>query len=159
MIRFAMIGMLLATALMAQPRCTLGQVSGTYVVYYTGWATMAQEGSPLPMALPATIAGVMSIGGDGKLSGTQTLNVMGQVVEYEVDSGAVELKPDCTGTMRTKFKVKGAGQAPGEVVERFAALPHLQKIITSLLTTNSPAGGVTNGIWERMSPVPNAAAW
>jgi hypothetical protein len=150
----------LCPVLAAQQQCTLAHIRGTYAVLYDGWALFPQPGSPVPLTVPGVIIGVVSIGYDGKVSGAETVIVAGQAVEYEITGGSVELKSDCTGTMRSLARVKGSSAAPAPIIERFIALADKDEIRTTVMNSPDAAiGAMGLGIWKRMTPVPNSASW
>ena len=158
--RLMLLTLALCPVLAAQQHCTLQQIRGTYAVSYDGWALLPQQGAPLPLTVPGVIMGVISIGYDDKLSGAETVIVAGQAMEYEITGGSVELNSDCTGTMRSLARVKGSGQEPAPIIERFIVLADKDEIRTTAL--NSPdasVGTMALGIWKRMSASPNSASW
>jgi hypothetical protein len=160
--RLTLLILALCPILAAQPQCTAGRVSGTYVVSYDGWALMPQQGSPLPLTVPGVILGVVSIGYDGTLSGGETVIIAGQTVEYEIAGGSVAINSDCTGTMRILVKAKGSSDVPMPITERFAVLMAGQDIEIRTTVLNSPTaavGAMALGVWKRMSPVPGSASW
>jgi hypothetical protein len=158
--RLMLLTLALCPVLAAQQNCTLAQIRGTYAVFYDGWALFPQQGSPLPLTVPGVIMGVISIGYDGKLSGAETVIVAGQAVEYEITGGSVELNSDCTGTMRSLARVRGSGQEPAPIIERFVALVDKDEIRTTVLNSPDAAVGAMGlGTWKRMSPTPNSASW
>jgi hypothetical protein len=160
--RFMLLVLALCPVLAAQPQCTAGRVSGTYVVSYDGWALMPQQGSPLPLTVPGVILGVVSIGYDGTLRGGETVIIAGQAVEYDITGGSVSMNSDCTGTMRILVKVKGSSDKPAPVTERFAVVMAGQEIEIRTTVLNSPdatVGAMAIGVWKRMSPTPGSASW
>jgi hypothetical protein len=162
--RMLMLVLALCPVVAAQTPCTVASVRGTYVVSYSGWALMPEQGAPLPLTVPGVILGVVSIGHDGSLSGGETMIVAGQTQEYLI-TGTVEINSDCTGTLRISTKVKGSSDKPSPVTERFAAVVsgvsgQDVEIRTTILSSPTPAVAAMGlGLWRRMSPVPGSATW
>ncbi|MFB3778101.1 MAG: hypothetical protein ACE141_10835 [Bryobacteraceae bacterium] len=148
----------------AQPVCSVLTVRGTYAVSYDGWALMPQPGSPLPLAVPGVILGVVSIGHDGKLSGAETVIIGGQATEYDI-AGSIDIKPDCTGTLRTFTKLRGSADKPSPVTERFVVLvkgtwgEEVDIRTTIVEMPGSLVGAMGLGIWRRMTSMPGSANW
>jgi hypothetical protein len=160
MTRIMLLILALCPLALAQQQCSIFSARGTYAVSYDGWALIPQPGAPFPLTLPGVILGVVSIGFNGTVSGAETVIIAGQVVEHEIVGGSLDLKEDCTGTMRSLVKVKGVAAPPTEISERVIVLPHENEIRTTVVgSTNPLAGAMGLGIWKRMSPVPNSAKW
>ncbi|MEK7405912.1 MAG: hypothetical protein AAB225_12460 [Acidobacteriota bacterium] len=156
--RIMLLILVLCAVAAAQPRCGLESIHGAYAVFYDGWAVL--PGSPLPLVVPGVIMGVISIDFGGKLSGAETVVVLGLVLEYEVLDGSVEIKADCTGTARTRARLKGSSQPPMEIVEKIIVLPEDKEIRTIVTQpTGPPDGSMALGVWKRMSAVPKSANW
>ncbi|MCX6638099.1 MAG: hypothetical protein NT090_23835 [Acidobacteria bacterium] len=155
--RFILLVLVLCAVAAAQPTCGLESIRGTYAVSYLGWLTIAQPGAA-PVTMSGTILGVMSIGADGKLSGVGAVAGMGPVTDYDV-WGTVEIKSDCTGTMRMRVKPKG-GQDKGEIeIDRFIFLPEEKVILTTIVDMGPGLYPAMLGTWKRISTYPNAANW
>ncbi len=156
--RIMLLILVLCAVAAAQPRCGVESIHGTYAVFYDGWVVL--PGSPFPLTLPGLIMGVISIDFGGKVSGAETVVVLGQRLEYEVLDGSVEIKTDCTGTARTRFKLKGSSQPPFEVTEKIIVLPEDKEIRTIVTDpTGPPEGSMALGVWKKMSSVPKSATW
>jgi hypothetical protein len=153
--RFMLLVLVLCAAAAAQPTCGPESIRGTYAVSYLGWMTFAQPGAA-PVTMPGTVLGVMSIGTDGKLSGVVAVAGLGPVSDYDT-SGAVEIKSDCTGTMRMKFKHKGGSEATE--IDRFVFLAEEKVILTTVVDMGAGTYPAMLGTWKRISPYPNAANW
>jgi hypothetical protein len=148
----------------AQPLCSLSSVVGTYAVNYeSAYGLMGQKDSPVPTSYPGVFMGVFSIEASGNVKGFETVIFVGLASEYETVSGSIEIKDDCTGTMRRMVRLKGTNSTPFPLVERFIALANSadREIRTTILWP--PAVGVPGamgiGVWKRMSHQPNWARW
>lgn len=148
----------------AQPPCSLSSIVGTYAAnYQSAYGLMGQQNSPIPAFYPGTFMGVFSIEPSGNVKGFETVIFVGLASEYETVSGSIELKPDCTGTMRRMVRLKGTDSTPFPLVERFITLANSsdREIRTTILWP--PAVGVPGamgiGVWKRMSHQPNWASW
>ena len=152
----------LSSILAAQPQCTNSVLRGTYAASYASvWGLMPQQGSPMPLTVPGAILGVVSIGYDGTLSGTETVIGPGQVKDYEI-AGRIEINSDCTGTLRELTRLKGSSDTPITITERFVAISHPGgeiELQSTILGTGAPVGAMGIGIWKRISTVPQSAAW
>jgi hypothetical protein len=147
---------LLSAVAAAQGHCTLMNAAvGTYAVSYIGWVTVGQGASSV--TIPGTIVGVISIRWDGTLSGGGAVSGMGPVTDYDI-SGTVELKPDCTGTLRMKPKRKAGGPAETEI-DRFVFVPDQKMLVTTIVDMGAGFYPAITGTWRRISPWPDAASW
>lgn len=149
-----------AAVLPAQPRCSTWSVSGTYAVTYEGWALIPQPGGPPPQTLPGVILGVVSLANDGTVSGSETVVVAGTVMEYEITGGKLSLNADCTGSLKTQIRPKGATGPSNEIVERIIVLPD-EKEMRSIIVASpgAPVGSMGIGYFKRIAYVPNAVSW
>ena len=135
-----MIRLLLALALiggtaMAQ-NCNLSMMLGTYAVSYQGTLAAPQPAGP-PAMLPGFILGVLSINYDGTISGGATINVGGEMAEYE-GTGTIELKRGCSGTITLRMGVKGIAGPPSEEVDRFVFLPTERELRVMMYKVSMP---------------------
>ena len=110
------------------------------------------------MTMSSTLLGVMSIGSDGKLSGVGAMAGMGPVTDYEI-WGTVEIKSDCTGTMRMKYKPKGSTSQELTEIDRFIFLPEEKLILATAVDMGPGVYPAMLGTWKRIAPYPNAANW
>ena len=154
--RMILLILVLSAVAAAQTTCTLSSVAGTYAVSYIGWVSMAVPGAA-PVMFSGTIVGVMSIGYDGKLSGAAAVSGLGPVADYD-SSGTVEIKPDCTGTMRYKSKPRAGGAAEPET-DRFIFIPSDRSLFATVVDLGPGMYPAMAGTWKQISPVPNTAAW
>ncbi len=153
--RLILLVLVLSAVAAAQPTCGPESIRGTYAVSYLGWLTITQPGAA-PVTMSGTILGVLSIGSDGKLSGVAAVAGLGPVTDYDT-WGTVEIKSDCTGTMRLKFKHKGGSEATE--IDRFIFLVEEKTILTTVVDMGPGLYPAMLGTWKRISPVPNAANW
>jgi hypothetical protein len=153
--RFILLVLVLCAVAAAQPTCGPESIRGTYAVSYLGWTTFTQPGAA-PVTTSGTILGVLSIGSDGKLSGVVAVAGLGPVSDYDT-WGIVEIKSDCTGTMRIKFKHKGGSEATE--IERFIFLAEEKTILTTVVDMGPGVYPALLGTWKRISTYPNAASW
>jgi hypothetical protein len=154
--RFILLIPLLCAIAAAQPTCGLGSVVGTYAVSYIGWVTIALPGTP-PMTISGTIVGVVSIDWNGKLSGGGAVSGLGPVADYDIP-GTVEIKSDCTGTLRMKPKPRSGGPV-GTEIDRFVFSPDDKTLIVTIVDLGPGIYPAMVGTWKRISPVPNSANW
>jgi hypothetical protein len=150
----------LCSLLAGEPNCRIESIRGTYLVSSVGWALMPQPGAPLPMTVPGVIMGVVSIGYDGTLSGTESVMVAGHLVDYEVTTGSVSINPDCTGTINMSIRPKGTKDHLNPVTERFVFLVDSQEIHS--MAMNSPdatVGAMGLGTWRLIARTPDWASW
>ena len=137
--------------------CSLYSIAGTYAVSYAGELTMAQGASSFTFW--GTILGVLSIDYGGNLSGAAALGGGGYpVTDYTITGGTVEIKPDCTGTIRIKSKSNAGGPEENEV-DRFVYVPDDKTLLVTIVDLGSGFTVAVNGTWKRISSMPNAANW
>jgi hypothetical protein len=141
----------------AQQPCNTNMMIGTYVQSYSGWVTMEQSGAA-PLTFFGTVFGVVSIDNGGKITGAAAISGFGPVVDYEV-SGTVEIKPDCTGTIRAASKPKGSTGAGMPEVHRFVFIPSEKKILAAIVDMGPGVYPAVLGEWKYLSPTPNTANW
>jgi hypothetical protein len=154
--RLILLVLVLSAVAAAQNTCSMSSIVGTYAVSYIGWVTMV-----VPNAAPATfngtIVGVMSIGWDGKLSGAAAVSGLGPVADYD-SSGTVEIKSDCTGTLRYKSKPRAGGSVEPET-DRFIFIPSDRSMFVTVVDMGPGMYPAMAATWKQISVVPNAAAW
>ncbi len=154
--RFILLILALSAVAAAQPNCSLDSIRGTYAVSYIGWVTITLPGVP-PVTTPGTILGVVSIGFDGQLSGGGAVSGFGPVTDYDI-SGTVEIKPDCTGTLRLKSKPRSGGPA-GTEVDRFVFNPNEKTLLVTIVDLGPGVYPAVLGTWKRITAAPNAVNW
>ena len=86
----------------AQTNCSIGVASGTYIYSGDGWVATA----PGTLA-PTSAIGLLTIDGDGMLTGTYTQSISGNVTTGEI-KGSVAIAPDCTGTIKYTLEYSNA---------------------------------------------------
>jgi len=155
--RFILLVLVLCAVAAAQPTCGPESIRGTYAVSYLGWMTIAQPGAA-PVTMSGTILGVLSIGSDGKLSGVTAVAGLGPVMDYDT-WGTVEIKSDCTGTVRMKYKVKGSTGREESEIDRFIFLPEERVILATVVDMGPGVYPAMLGTWKRIAPYPNAVNW
>ena len=151
-----LIPMALAAA-MAQPRCSIMDLKGTYAVSYSGWVGVAMAGAPPPVY--ATIFGVVSIGYDSSINGGATLTVAGVGATDYVVPGTVTLNDDCTGKLNLTPYPKGNPKAAGNETDRFVFDMNTKTIMLTIVANANGVASASLGSWKQISPQPNAASW
>jgi hypothetical protein len=154
--RVILLVLMLSAVAAAQINCTMTSIVGTYAVSYIGWVTMALPGGG-SATFSGTIVGVMSIGYDGKLTGGSAVSGLGPVADYD-SSGTVEIKSDCTGTLRYKSKPRAGGAVEPET-DRFVFIPGDKSLFATVVDLGSGMYPAMAGTWKPISPVPNMANW
>lgn len=141
----------------AQQPCNTNMMVGTYIKSYSGWVTMEQPGAA-PFTFFGSIFGVVSIDYAGKITGAGAISGFGPVTDYEV-TGTVEIKPDCTGTIRQASKPKGSTGSGTPEVHRFVFIPGERRILATIVDMGPGMYPAVLGEWKYISPTPNAATW
>jgi hypothetical protein len=154
--RFILLILALSAVAAAQPSCSLDSIRGTYAVSYIGWVTITQPGAP-PVTTPGTILGVVAISLDGQLSGGGAVSGFGPVTDYDI-SGTIEIKPDCTGTMRLKSKPKSGGPV-GTEIDRFVFNPNEKTVLATIVDLGPGVYPAVLGTWKRIPAALNAGTW
>jgi hypothetical protein len=82
---------------------------------------------------------------------------LGPVADYDI-SGTVELKADCTGTLRLKSKPRAGGAAESEV-DRFIFIPGDKSFIVTVADLGPGVYPAVSGTFKQISPMPGTASW
>jgi hypothetical protein len=142
---------------MAQPRCSIMDLKGTYAVSYSGWVGAAVPGAPPPVY--ATIFGVVSIEYDGTISGGVTMTVAGVGATDYVVPGTVTPNDDCTGKLNLTPYPMGNPKAAGAETDRFVFDGATKTILLTIVSNANGIASAALGSWKQISPQPNAATW
>ena len=102
----AVLVLILCSALLAQPRCSAGSLTGTWAYTAIGWTVPAGEST----AAPTTMIGILVIDYAGKVSGPGTSTSgapipgtpipAGQPLDFEMVDTSIEVNADCTGLFK-----------------------------------------------------------
>ncbi|MEK7407073.1 MAG: hypothetical protein AAB225_18530 [Acidobacteriota bacterium] len=148
---------MVCSALPAQGECGLHSVRGTWAMTALGWATPLQtpEAGPVPIVM----IGVAVIDHTGRMTGPGTAVWGGQVLDYELVDGTVQVNADCTGTLKYGVKLKGApAPVPGQYIERMIIIPEKHEMAS--VSVQSP---LSKPMWlttaKRISPAPAPVTW
>jgi hypothetical protein len=152
-------------ALAAQQPCSVSNIRGTWAMTASGWAIpLAPANSP---AAPVASIGAFTIDYAGRLMGSGSISwatgiagtniAAGDVLDFDMVDGSVDLNPDCTGIWRYSVKLKGMPALTG-YVERIVVVPQKDEIV--FLSIRSP---LSKPMWvgtaKRISPVPSTMSW
>ena len=85
--------------------CSNASLKGTFSHMGTGFVT-----APPAMAGPVGGVGTDTFDGNGKITGTATLNVNGNAVSVS-ETGTYKVNEDCTGTYTVQFSIGGSTSA------------------------------------------------
>ena len=151
------LALVLGAVTAAQPQCTTNSVVGTYVKSYSGWVTMEQQGAA-PVTFFGTIFGVVSIDYGGNITGAAAISGFGPVTDYVV-TGTIEIKADCTGTIRQSSKPRGSTGSGTPEVQRFVFISSEKKILATIVDMGPGMYPAVLGEWKWIAAVPNAVTW
>ena len=167
--RFAIVLLLVGGTAAAQmstpnlPQCNISHVQGTYVATYQGWVAVPVPNAA-PMLYPGAMMGVLSIGSTGAFTGTFTaiLPISGKTTNEVMPGGVVDIKPDCTGTVRFSIRGKGTSEAPTNEIHRLVYLRERGEFMVIMEVMER--GGVQfipmfRGSWKQLAKWPNEAEW
>lgn len=73
--------------------CTVAKIRGTY-----GFSQLGSIVGAAPIPIPAADVGIFHADGKGGLSGSEVVNVGGQIFSDTFTDGEYVVNPDCTGT-------------------------------------------------------------
>jgi hypothetical protein len=152
-------------ALAAQQPCSINSIRGTWAMTVSGWAIPLAP--PNAQAAPVVGIGAFTIDYTGRLTGSGSLSwatgiagttiSAGDVLDFDMVDGTVDLNPDCTGIWHYTVRLKGMPPLPG-YVERIVAVPQKDEIV--FLSIRTP---LSKPMWvgtaKRISPVPSTIAW
>jgi hypothetical protein len=141
----------------ALAQCTTDSVAGTYAVSYIGWVTMVMPDLSMETA-SGGIVGIISVKSDGTVAGKASVAGFGPVTDYAV-AGTVEIKSNCTGTIRLTGQSAAGGGPPMLEVDRFVLLPPGNELLVIITDMGPGVYPAVIGTWKRMSFLPNFAAW
>jgi hypothetical protein len=134
------------TAYAAQ--CSESSVFGTYAIRQHGYAVLNQAAGPQPSFVPGSALGITAVARDGTAEGTGTMSIGGQIMTFTSTDGAVQVKPDCTGTV--SFTAVSQGRNLGQFQGWFVVLDGGDTLWTIELST--PLGKpATLGTMTRIS--------
>jgi hypothetical protein len=85
--------------------CSNASLNGTFAHIGTGFTT-----APPAMAGPLAGVGTDTFDGNGKITGSATLSLNGNIVSA-TETGTYKVNPDCTGTYTVQFSGGGATTA------------------------------------------------
>ena len=102
-------------------QCSQDMVRGTWVASYVGTMMVAPVGSSTPVATPAVQLLVEKIDYQGRLTGTVSASIGGQIFSGTL-SGNIQVNPDCTASHTFTMSAAGAGPLPGAGSERLLIL-------------------------------------
>ena len=156
MFRFALAIVLIGGTAMAQ-HCTIQSLVGTYMLTYQGSLAMPSPDGSVSFA-PGALLGVASIDNSGNITGAGMISVAGQLLEWSIDSGELDVTASCTGTLTTRGTYKGSA-LPMLETDRIVVLKEDHEIHAMAYQITMPAVPAILGVWKRISAMPNDAVW
>jgi len=145
----ATVAALLCGLAQAQP-CSLNTIVGSFAVSERATVFMTLPDQPFPVSVPVVGVGIAAIDHQGKVHGSHTVSVGGEIVEAEI-SGAVEVSSDCTAVESFAIKVGGEYTATAAVDKLVIA--DGGDVMTGILA-GLPWKAVWTTTWKRISRVP-----
>jgi hypothetical protein len=141
------------------PKCTAETVRGTYGTTVDGILLMSLPGQAQPVPVPYSGIGAFAIDGRGGITGSGTSSAAGELMEWEVPEGSLQVLADCTGYLGYRVRLKGAPAAlPGRAVDKIVILDDGEEI-RSLTLQGQTGKPLTPGVWKRMSKEPGPVGW
>ena len=131
------------------PQCSTDNVVGRFGTTYQGYAMMTASGQTAPV--PISYVGTAEVDYQGRVTGGGAFSVGGTITNVTLANAAMQIKPDCTGTMQYSIVPPGSTK-PVQGIDQFVALNNGDEII--LMTVQGVFGSpVTLGSMKRISRV------
>jgi hypothetical protein len=127
-------------------RCAASDVRGTYAIRYEGTYLVSKPGITTPLPLPAIITGIVTVDGQGDVSGGGTSSLAGSAADFDV-VGKINMESDCTAV--TQLNVTSAGLV--DTGRAWMVVLNNGDEIWMIQTDSDVANPIIAGTWKRIS--------
>jgi hypothetical protein len=142
------------------PQCSSDTVRGAYGGHWEGIVLMDVPGQAQPAPVPAVFIGSAAIDPQGRVTGSYTISLGGEVMEVNVVNSTIQVNPDCTGTLRFTLQPDNSPQPlPVQLIEEIVVLDNGDELVG--ITTQGLLGKPTIGLsgMKRLSMLPVQPVW